>query len=215
MKKISGAKVAVDVLLLAALVTSCGVMIKGASEPKAAEEVDAGAAVMTAAIEDKRFGSPKPVEYEYAVPVGDTSFKSYMDWECITNTNSTQYKLQQDCWTDDTGLRRYGDDYVVALGSYYAKYIGERFRVTLSTGEDFPAVVGDFKADCHTDSLNRYTPMGDGGKNVVEFVVDTQELDDTVRKMGDISYIEGFEGNVERIEKVYESEDRTEKDVAR
>ena len=210
MKKISGAKVAVDVLLLAAFVTSCNVAVKWAGEalnPKP-ESVEAGAVVPETVTD-----SPKPVEY--AVPMGDTSFKSYMDWECITNTNSTQYKLQQDCWTDDTGLRRYGDDYVVALGSYYAKYIGERFRVTLSTGEEFPAVVGDFKADCHTDSLNRYTPMGDGGKNVVEFVVDTQELDDTARKMGDISYIEGFEGNVERIEKVYESEDRTEKDVAR
>ena len=70
-------------------------------------------------------------------------------------------------------------------------------------------MVGDFKADRHTDSLHQYTPMDpqDGSavrKCVVEFVVDTYILDKTAKKMGDISYIEGFGGDIEQIVKVEE-----------
>lgn len=137
---------------------------------------------------------------EFDVPCGDTSFKSYMSYRAITNTRSAQYKLQQRCWTDDEGLRRLGDDYVIALGTYYADYIGERFKITLDTGESFTAVVGDFKANKHTDSKHQYYDSGNGRKNVVEFVVDTKELNRKARKMGDISYIEGFEGNIKSIE---------------
>lgn len=137
---------------------------------------------------------------EFEIPSGDTAFKSYMSYRAITNTRSAQYKLQQRCWTDDEGLRRLGDDYVIALGTYYADYIGERFKITLDTGESFTAVVGDFKANKHTDSKHQYYDSGNGRKNVVEFVVDTKELNRKARKMGDISYIEGFEGNIKSIE---------------
>jgi hypothetical protein len=46
--------------------------------------------------------------------------------------------------------------------------------------------------------------MNDGGKNVIEFIVDTDELDSMARKMGDISFISGFKGNVSTIERIYE-----------
>lgn len=203
LSRISGAKVALDILLIAAMVTSCNVAVKDIAEavkPKP-EKVEAGA-MTEVTIEERNFDSPKPVEY--GVPTGNTSFKSYMDWECITNTASRQYKLQEECYTDCDGLRKHGDDYCVALGSYYADYIGERFRVTLDSGDSFTAVVGDFKADRHTDSVHRYTPMNDGGKNVIEFIVDTDELDSMARKMGDISFISGFKGNVSTIERIYE-----------
>lgn len=139
------------------------------------------------------------------VPSGDTAFKSYMSYRAITNTDSYQYKLQKRCWTDANGLRRYKTFYVVALGSYYAEYIGQTFHIKTTDGNEFDCVVGDFKADRHTDSLHQYTPMDpqDGSavrKCVVEFVVDTRMLDKTARRMGDISYIEGFSGNIEQIE---------------
>ena len=136
-----------------------------------------------------------------SVPEGDTSFKSYMDYRCITDRNSPQYKLQGECWTDKNGLRRFGDDYVIAVGSYYAESVGERLEITLDNGEEFTAVVGDFKADAHTDGTHRYYPMSDGNKNVIEFIVDTGSLDKKAKKMGDISYIEGFEGNIESVTK--------------
>ena len=138
------------------------------------------------------------------VPSGDTAFKSYMSYKAITNTDSYQYKLQKRCWTDANGLRRYKTFYVVALGSYYAEYIGQTFHIKTTDGNEFDCVVGDFKADRHTDSLHQYTPMDpqDGSavrKCVVEFVVDTGMLDKTAKHMGDISYIEGFSGNIQEI----------------
>ena len=138
------------------------------------------------------------------VPSGDTAFKSYMSYKAITNTDSYQYKLQKRCWTDANGLRRYKTFYVVALGSYYAEYIGQTFHIKTTDGNEFDCVIGDFKADRHTDSLHQYTPMDpqDGSavrKCVVEFVVDTRMLDRTAKVMGDISYIEGFSGNIQEI----------------
>lgn len=194
-KRVSVAKVAIDILLLAGLMTSIGVIAEDVKHPK--KEVEAAATVR----ETKTDSTPVK---EYAVPYGNTSFKSYMGYKSITNTASAQYKFQQKCWTDDEGLRRQEDDYVVALGSYYADDIGDRFEITLTTGQVFTAVVGDFKSDLHTDSTHKYTPMNNGNKNVIEFIVDTKLLNSTARKMGDISYIEGFEGDVESIKRCME-----------
>lgn len=135
------------------------------------------------------------------VPDGDTAFKSYMDYGTITNKRSAQYKLQAECWTDKNGLRRYDDMYVIALGTYYTDSIGEQFKITLDTGKTFKAVVGDFKADRHTDKLNQYTPM-DGRKCVCEFVVDVSAMPKKAKRMGDVSYIEGFDGDIDKIERL-------------
>lgn len=141
---------------------------------------------------------------EMYTPSGDTSFKSYMGYTKITNTNSAQYKLQGECYTDAYGLRRRGGDYVVALGTGYADEIGDRFKITLDSGEHFNVVVGDFKADADTDAATHtYTPMQNGNKNVVEFVVDVDALGRTPRKMGDISYCgDDFKGNISKVERI-------------
>lgn len=163
------------------------------------ENVEAGAELLTATVQTYHTDAVRLVSCD--VPDGDTYFKSYMGFTSITNKDSEQYRLQKECWTDKHGLRRCDDDYVIALGSYYTSEIGERFKITLDTGESFTAVVGDFKADAHTDSLHQYTPTSDRGKCVLEFVVDTKALDSTAKRMGDISYISGFSGDVEKIEK--------------
>ena len=46
----------------------------------------------------------------------ETWFKAYMDYRTITNTDSVQYAMEQNAWTDDRGLRRMADDYLVAMG---------------------------------------------------------------------------------------------------
>ena len=149
-----------------------------------------------AVINEKQFVS-------MSVPEGDTTFKSYMDFRTITNTHSAQYKLQDKCYTDGTGMRKYNGDYCIAVGSYYADKIGERLKITLDSGTVFFAVVSDFKADVHTDNTNRYTELSNGNKNVLEFIVDTEELPYQTKQMGDCSY-NGFEGNVEKIERIDE-----------
>ena len=122
----------------------------------------------------------------------DTSFKAYEDYKCITNTESLQYELQQKAWTDEYGLRRYGDEYMVAVGSYYGS-VGDHIKVTLDTGETFDAIIGDSKG-------KRWYHKCGKGANVVEFIVDTSSLDKTAKEMGDISYIPSFEGDVTEIE---------------
>lgn len=177
----------VTAVLCAALMVRCAVA-ESTQEP---EETTVQAATV-----------PEPVDMVLlSVPDGDTSFKAYMDWETITNTRSEQYAMQQQAYTDSAGLRRYKTgEYMIALGSYYGE-VGDRFVITLDSGKTFHAVMGDLKADRHTDASNRYTPMEDGMRNVVEFIVDVDELPDTTRQMGDISY-DGFGGSVERIERM-------------
>lgn len=142
-----------------------------------------------------------PVTFD--IPEGDTSPKAYMSYKCITDTSSSQYKLQSLCWTDSNGLRRYSegktDYYVVAMGTYYADSVGDKFLISLDSGKKLPVIVGDIKAPEDTVD-NQYHWFGSEGKNVIEFIVDTSELDREAKLMGDISYIGSlFEGAIEDI----------------
>lgn len=135
-----------------------------------------------------------------SVPNINSSFKAYMDYRCITNKSSQQWKMQQEATTDvATGIRMYGEFYMVALGSYYAQQCGDKFIITLDSGKEFKIMIGDFKADKHTNSTHQYSR----NNNIVEFIVDTPSLSPKVRQMGDISYC-GFEGSITGISKIIE-----------
>ena len=129
------------------------------------------------------------------------TFKSYMDYKAITNKRSTQYKLQQFASTDENGLRRIDDLYMIATGSYYG-LVGDIYKVTLENGLVFEAVKGDAKSDKHTDSENKVC-LHNG--SVIEFIVDTEALHSDVKRSGSVSSI-GFEGSIVRLEKVGEYE---------
>ena len=134
-----------------------------------------------------------------SVPNGNTSMKTYMDYRTITDKSSKQYKLQQDnnVYTDDEGFRKIEDKFIVAVGTYYGT-VGTELLIELSSGTVFEAIIGDLKADKHTDKTNRQHKI-DG--SVVEFIVDTKKLHPMVRKMGDCSYskLHNFKGNVVNI----------------
>lgn len=123
-----------------------------------------------------------------------TGFKSYMDYRCITDVDSIQYEMQQTALTDENGFRRYGGMYMVAVGSYWGE-CGDVIEIRLDSGESFTAVIGDVKSDSETDETNSYAEIG-GRADVVEFIVDTDGLDDTVKLMGDCSYTDGLEGEI-------------------
>ncbi len=135
---------------------------------------------------------------EESLPLPDvnTEFKTYMDYRAITDTCSVQYDLQQEAYTDSLGIRRIGSDVCVALGTGYASGCGERFEITLDSGNSFTAVVGDIKADSHTDPTNRYVELWEGYGDMVEFIVDTEELDSDIRIMGSIGEYEKYSGSV-------------------
>lgn len=119
------------------------------------------------------------------VPDVESDFKAFMDYRCITLKDSLQYKMQNDgqAVSNDEGFRMYNDEYMVAVGSYYAKECGVRLHIVLESGREFNAIVGDLKADVDTDEKNQHR-----NGNIVEFIVDTEKISDLCRKMGDMSY---------------------------
>ena len=148
---------------------------------------------------------------EYDIPDYDTAFKTYMDYRKITDKTSAQYMLQMEAYTDDMGLRKYEDHYIVAMGTYYSDNIGDTFKITLDNDTSFNVIIGDIKADCHTDSQNMYSPVYDDNgnlisANVIEFIVDTNKLDRSVKKLGTVSAYDDFKGNIIEIERtdIYE-----------
>lgn len=140
------------------------------------------------------------------VPNCDTSFKAYMDYRSITDTTTDQYKLQQYAATDGLGLRRYGDYYLAAMGTYYSDTVGETFRITLENDNTFNVMIGDIKKDVHTDSKNMYSPVYDESgsfysANVLEFIVDSDHLSRNVRLLGTVSGYDYFDGSIKKVEK--------------
>ena len=133
------------------------------------------------------------------VPNINTSFKTYMDYRTITDKSSRQWKLQQSAITDSQGFRKVGEYFLCALGSYYSTNIGDKFKITLDSGNIILVILGDCKADIHTDKTNRYIPKN---KNVVEFIVDSNKLDKSVKAMGSVGVLDGFKGRIVKIERI-------------
>ncbi|WP_295215298.1 hypothetical protein [Ruminococcus sp.] len=143
-----------------------------------------------------------PIDDQSLFDIQETWFKAYMDYRTITDISSAQYELQQSAWTDEHGLRRIGDDYLVAMGTgWLEEGCGERFLVTLEGGETFTVVVGDIKADCDTDPTRRYRNCG-GGANVLEFIVDTWCMTSEAKNAGTVSVYAELEGNIAEIARI-------------
>ena len=141
------------------------------------------------------------------IPTCNTEFKTYMDYRCITDKTSAQYELQQFAWTDEDGFRRIGDDYIVAMGTYYAEDIGDRYKIVFDTDNEITVIIGDIKQDIHTDYFNQYTPIYDENGiffsgNVLEFIVDTDVLPKIPRRLGTVSYFDNLKGNIKSIERI-------------
>lgn len=119
-----------------------------------------------------------------------------MDYRTITDTSSAQYQLQEDAWTDDNGFRRAADgSYLIALGTYYtSEECGKRFSIVLEDGLVLDCLVGDIKADCHTDETNRFREVNEELGCILEFIVDVDKIPKQVRVSGDCSSV--FDGRL-------------------
>jgi hypothetical protein len=141
--------------------------------------------------------------------VADGSFKSFMSYKMISSRASKQWEFQQNCFTDENGMRRYVENdiefYVGALGSFYGSTIGTKYRVTLShKGEEstFYLILGDCKDDKHTDPTHKYM---EANGNIIEFIVNQRKLSDLVLRMGDVSYAsKDLKGSIVKIEEIIE-----------
>lgn len=134
--------------------------------------------------------TPTPTPLPTPFP-GQGTFKSYENYKSITNKNSPQYRLQQEAYTGDYGIRMVDGRYCVAMGSYWTEEIGTKLDVYLESGEMIPVILGDNKQDCHTDSTNR---IGCNNKDVLEFIVDVNEIPSKVKNCGNFNCI--FSGKV-------------------
>lgn len=137
----------------------------------------------------------------YSVPYNGGSFKSYTNYQLLSKSSPQWNKIQcnSNAYTDENGLRKVGEYYCVAMGSYYTRTLGDLFEIQ-TEGGSFKVIICDFKADVHTDSNNQYT-LGNGC--VIEFYVDMSQLNSTARQMGDISYVDSnFRGPIISINKI-------------
>lgn len=131
------------------------------------------------------------------VPPGH-SFKSYTNYRLL-NSNTPQGRLQTLAYSDENGLRKVGEYYCVALGSYYGTTIGDCYIVTLSSGNSFKMTLCDVKADIHTDINNQYTLAN---SCITEFYVDYSCFNYYAKSAGNISVLPGFDGSIIKIEKI-------------
>ena len=126
------------------------------------------------------------------------SFKSYTNYRCLSR-QSKQWEIQTQAYTDQNGLRKIGDAYLVALGSYYGTELGTRYQVTLVNGNKFHIILCDLKKDIHTDKQNQKT-ISDG--SILEFYVDSSVLNKCAKISGDISSIQFFAGDIASVEEI-------------
>ena len=126
-----------------------------------------------------------------------SSFKSYMDYRTITDKSSDQYKLRQMATTDSNGLRKIGDYYCVAMGTFYGK-VGDTFYVETDEGASWKVILADIKSDKHTDSTNRYTKANGC---MMEFLVDTRKIPSSIKNSGTVNGL-GFQGNITTVKEI-------------
>lgn len=133
-----------------------------------------------------------------AVPDGegvcDSANKTWMSYTAVTNRSSAQWKLLRgsSAYTDTTtGLRMVDERYCIAVGSFYCRTIGTKVNLVMENGSIVECIVGDQKADRHTDPTNRYQAQ-DG--SVVEMIVDRSVFRGTDQYPAELS------GRISRIE---------------
>lgn len=141
------------------------------------------------------------------VPVEiDRTWKSWMDYRTITDKTSRQYRIVNsvNCYIDENGLLVYNDGdidyYCVAMGSYYGD-VGDKFSIQVEDGIWYNVLMAELKADQHTDVSNRYT-VGEKVNCMLEFLVDSDVLDDKAKISGNINDIEEVSGKIVNIIKM-------------
>lgn len=102
------------------------------------------------------------------IPYPHSDFKTYMYASAVTDTTSAQYQLISQAYVGDYGIMMVDGCYLVAMGTAYANYIGQKYQVTFETGQVIDVMIGDVKQDIHTD---QYNSAGINNGDLLEFIV--------------------------------------------
>lgn len=108
-------------------------------------------------------------------------------------------------YTDEKGFRRihcqnpydsdYSERYVIALGSGVTSKIGQYVDLIMENGDVIPCVLGDQKADAHTDLRNLMTSVHNPNNACAsEFIVEQDKIPGIMSSNGDSSYALGLVG---------------------
>lgn len=108
---------------------------------------------------------------EYPITDGNTT-KTVLPYRAF-GKNTNQAKLQALCQTNEVGLRVYDGRFTIAIGTYFNTAIGQYFDLVLENGTVIPCIMGDLKADIHTDSRGLFT---EASGCMTEFIVDRTYL---------------------------------------
>ena len=112
---------------------------------------------------------------EITLPSGLGKYFTFMGWQCITNTSSTQYKLMQESGMpfDSEGFGKINGRYVIACTSTFGQ-VGDYVDFYQSNGNVLKCIIGDMKAQevCAWDPNPANQWGHQNGQIVVEFVVD-------------------------------------------
>ena len=109
---------------------------------------------------DGAYGETNDVNWQkkdLPVPAAALSAKAMESYTAITSTGTLNYKISHGAESQTNGLRRYHVNfYVLAMGTYYGG-VGTYVKITFENGKTIYAILGDQKADEHTDSRHMYT----------------------------------------------------------
>lgn len=104
------------------------------------------------------------------IPNGLGSVHTYMGWQCITSTTSTQYKLREQAGMqfDSEGFGKINGRYVIACTTTYGT-VGDYVDFYQVDGSIIPCIIGDIKNQNDT-GCNEWGHLN--GTCIIEFVVD-------------------------------------------
>lgn len=132
-----------------------------------------------------KYISDEESKYQTVKITNSSNMKTWMPYMAITAKSSPQYKLQQMAYTGEYGIRMYNGRYCVAVGTGVTSNVGTYIDLVLANGTVIPCIVGDIKANAHTDSMHLVTRRSNCCS---EFIIDKKSLHSMAKRMGDISY---------------------------
>lgn len=145
----------------------------------------------------------KTIGQDVVLPDLPSDRKVCTDYRVYNIPGTPHNRMQKLAYTDELGCRRYGEHYIVGLGSAYADRVGETLEIELDTGVVFTIITGDMKADCDTDVTNRfgecYNYDGEYCANILEFIIDKEALDTKAYQWGGVDYYNKFKGDIVRM----------------
>lgn len=156
-----------------AVAESDSVSVSSVAESSVTEESDPNSENQENGTETEATEQPETYEVikEYPITDGNTT-KTVLPYKAF-GKNTNQAKLQSLCQTNEVGLRVYDGRFTIAVGTYFNTSIGQYFDLVLENGTVISCIMGDLKADIHTDSRGLFT---EASGCMTEFIVDRTYL---------------------------------------